>query len=430
MSGDATRPEGGDVLVAIERAVAAIRRDPRDARGWSALAAAYFTLGQHDDAVQALERARAIDPADFDSALRHAASLLELGRDEEALAVARDAAAVDPTSADPHFIAGNVHASRGEHTEAADAFARAASLAPRAAGDDAQRATALAHYNRALALDELGRWTDAARACEAALALEPELWPALAQLVFLKRRLCEWDGVDALSARLREAVADEREGITPFSFLAEPATPAEQLRCASTWARSILARSPGIPVGGASAPTAQRRSAAKSVGAEAPPTVNPTRPARMRVGLVSSGFNNHPTALLTVELIERLRESSITTIGFATTASDGGALRGRIAHAFHEFVELDGDAHATMAQRIRDARIDVLFDLRGYGGGSVSEVFAMRPCARQVNWLAYPGTSGAPFIDVMIADSFVVPADAEPHYSERIVRMPHAFQPC
>ncbi|HET9483280.1 MAG TPA: UDP-N-acetylglucosamine-peptide N-acetylglucosaminyltransferase, partial [Xanthomonadales bacterium] len=142
-----------------------------------------------------------------------------------------------------------------------------------------------------------------------------------------------------------------------------------------------------------------------------------------------SGFNNHPTALLTVDLVERLRDSSLTTVGFATTAGDGGALRTRIARAFHEFVELHALDHAAMAQRIRDARIDVLIDLRGYGGGSVSEVFAMRPAPLQVNWLAYPGTSGATFIDVMVADAFVVPRALEHHYSERVVRLPHAFQP-
>src|SRR5207253_1039668 len=96
--------------------------------------------------------------------------------------------------------------------------------------------------------------------------------------------------------------------------------------------------------------------------------------------------------------------------------------------AFSEFQEVAGLSHEAMAGRIYDARIDVLIDLRGYGGGGVSEVFALRPAPIQVNWLAYPGTSGAAFIDYLIADRFVVPDEQRGAYSEALVRLPHCFQ--
>jgi predicted O-linked N-acetylglucosamine transferase (SPINDLY family) len=86
-------------------------------------------------------------------------------------------------------------------------------------------------------------------------------------------------------------------------------------------------------------------------------------------------------------------------------------------------------AHGDVAVRIRDARIDVLFDLRGWGGGGTPEVLAMRPAPVQVNWLAYPGTSGAPWIDYVLGDDVVLPAALAPHFSEAVVRMPHCFQP-
>jgi hypothetical protein len=78
---------------------------------------------------------------------------------------------------------------------------------------------------------------------------------------------------------------------------------------------------------------------------------------------------------------------------------------------------------------IREAGIDVLFDLRGWGGGGAPEVLAMRPAPVQVNWLALPGTSGAPWIDYVLADGFALPAALAEHYSERVVRLPRCFQP-
>src|SRR5205823_2714796 len=70
------------------------------------------------------------------------------------------------------------------------------------------------------------------------------------------------------------------------------------------------------------------------------PRPHARRQGSVRVGFLSAGFGDHPTALLIVELIERLRESSLHTLGYATTADDGGPLRKRLSAAFHEFHDL------------------------------------------------------------------------------------------
>ena len=54
---------------------------------------------------------------------------------------------------------------------------------------------------------------------------------------------------------------------------------------------------------------------------------------------------------------------------------------------------------------------------------------ARRPCDIQVSWLGYPGTSGTTFIDYLIADPYIVRTGEESTCSERVVRMPHGYQP-
>ena len=73
--------------------------------------------------------------------------------------------------------------------------------------------------------------------------------------------------------------------------------------------------------------------------------------------------------------------------------------------------------------------LDLLIDLKGYTLGARPGVLARRPCARQLSWLGYPGSMGAPFIDYLIADSITVPAGCESHYSERVLRLPQCYQP-
>src|SRR5690606_28606093 len=115
-----------------------------------------------------------------------------------------------------------------------------------------------------------------------------------------------------------------------------------------------------------------------------------------RVGFLSNGFGAHPTGLLTVAMLEYLAlQQDLEIHLFALNRDDGSAIRQRLGQAgrLHALAAHD---HVQVATAIRAAGIDVLFDLRGWGGGGVPEALARRPAPVQVNWLAYPGTSGAP----------------------------------
>jgi predicted O-linked N-acetylglucosamine transferase (SPINDLY family) len=47
----------------------------------------------------------------------------------------------------------------------------------------------------------------------------------------------------------------------------------------------------------------------------------------------------------------------------------------------------------------------------------------------QVNYLGFPATMGAPYIDYIIADRMVIPEAQRAHYSETVVYLPHSYQP-
>jgi predicted O-linked N-acetylglucosamine transferase (SPINDLY family) len=70
----------------------------------------------------------------------------------------------------------------------------------------------------------------------------------------------------------------------------------------------------------------------------------------------------------------------------------------------------------------------VLIDLNGYKPENRAKILAYRPAPIQVNFLGYPGTTGADFVDYIIVDRFVVPADQRRFFSERLVHLPHSYQ--
>jgi len=255
-------------------------------------------------------------------------------------------------------------------------------------------------------LEDIGEAEAAADAYARAHALAPQEPQIAAYLLAWRRKLCDWRDLSALSTTVRRAVGEGRAMVEPFAFLSEDASAAEQLRCARLRAAAVVRAVRPLP------PLPAR--AAKE---------------RPRIGFLSNGFGAHPTGLLTVALFEALRADAALDVHlFALNRDDGSLVRKRL-QAATQLHDVAGLAHAQVAQRIRTVDVDVLFDLRGWGGGGTPEVLAMRPAPVQVNWLAYPGTSGAPWIDFVLADPFVLPDALAAHYSERVLRLPRCFQP-
>ncbi len=80
------------------------------------------------------------------------------------------------------------------------------------------------------------------------------------------------------------------------------------------------------------------------------------------------------------------------------------------------------------AHRITADEVDILVDLKGHTKGTRAQILALRPAPIQVNYLGYPGTTGAPFMDYILVDEFVVPPDQQPFYTEQLVHLPGCYQ--
>jgi predicted O-linked N-acetylglucosamine transferase (SPINDLY family) len=335
------------------------------------------------------------NPGDFIAWLMLADAEMGMGALDAAAQALQRAQAL--RGAHPETLArlGRLQWMQGDHARAATLLRQAAAMAPQHPGI----ALWLGH-----ALEDAGEAEPAAQAYAIAHRLVPDDPYIAAQALNWQRRLCDWTQLDARAQQVRRAVAQGRPGVEPFAFLSEDSSAAEQLACARLRA-AALAHLPPLP------PASVRR--------EGP----------LRLGFLSNGFGAHPTGLLTVAMFEALgAHANVQAHLFALNRDDGSDIRRRLAAAT-SLHDVAGQPHLATAQTIRAAGIDVLFDLRGWGGGGSPEVLALRPAPVQVNWLAYPGTSGAPWIDYVVGDAFALPAALEPHYSERVLRLPRAFQP-
>jgi predicted O-linked N-acetylglucosamine transferase (SPINDLY family) len=103
-------------------------------------------------------------------------------------------------------------------------------------------------------------------------------------------------------------------------------------------------------------------------------------------------------------------------------------MRRRLVRALDHFVDLRDASFREAAQRIADDGVDILVDLKGYTKDNRVQILTLRPAPVQVNYLGYPGTMGAPFMDYILVDDFVVPAQQQPFFTEKLVHLPGCYQ--
>jgi predicted O-linked N-acetylglucosamine transferase (SPINDLY family) len=149
---------------------------------------------------------------------------------------------------------------------------------------------------------------------------------------------------------------------------------------------------------------------------------------KIRIGYLSADFREQATAYLTVGLYEKHDREKFEIIALDNGGSDHSGIRARLEKAFDKFIDISSLPDRVAADRIRAEEIDILVNLNGYFGSHRMGVFAHKPAPVQVNFLGFPATLGAPYIDYILADRVVIPEDERCHYSEQVVYLPDCYQ--
>lgn len=323
-------------------------------------------------------------------------ALVNQSRREEALAAFLEAAKRDPGSAEANNNIANVLSDLGRAEEALPYLRNAVAASP---------ALAEGHYNLGLLLHKLQQHEAAVASFEEVLRLAPRTPYALGQLVWNELALCRWERSTAAVQRLRRAVREEGIVAAPFVLIAASDSPEEQRRCAELHVKHRFATLP--------APLWQGER---------------YQHGKLRIAYLSSDFHEHATAYLAAGLFERHERAGFEVIALSYGPDDGSPMRRRLSRAFDRFVEARSMSDAQAASALRQMEVDIAVDLKGHTTGARLGILAHRPAPVQASYLGFPGTTGAPFIDYLIADRFVLPEEHRRFYSESIAYLPDCYQ--
>jgi protein O-GlcNAc transferase len=257
-------------------------------------------------------------------------------------------------------------------------------------------------------LDGAGCTGEALGIYKATIKFRPEPQRAI-WAIYAARRACDWEFAAILEP---EACRIGEEG----SSIDESA-PWRLLSLAGASASMQLA--------------AARKCAQRIAGAVQPvgrPAAVRAATARLRIGYVSGDFYSHPVPHLMVGVIEQHDRSKFEVIGYDFSPPATDEYRKRFEQGFDRLVPIADVPDRDAAKRIADDEVDIMIDLSGWTRRARPTVLAARPAPVQLQWLGYPGTVGAPWIDYIVADKVLVRPQEEVNFSEKIIRLPHTYQ--
>ena len=389
------------------------------------------SLGRRQEAVASFDNAIALRPDHVGAFVNRGVALMGLERGIDAIASFDSAIALRPDFVDGVFLRGKARLRIKQAQTAMADFEHVLVQKPAHAEARLGRARALiqlgrlvdglANYDQVIALkpdhaaafsergdvlSTLERPDEALASLKQARTLDPDLPYVQSAILRASMQLCDWRDFARDSAALLAHVTEGRIREAPSALLSVGANPEQQ-----------------------------RRSAEQYSADKFPPLSPPLwrgeiyRHGRIRVAYLSNSFRNHPTMILMGGLFGRHDKAHFETVALSLSGDDGSVARRRLANSFDRFIDVSSRSDEDIAAQIKAWEIDILVDLDGFSEGSRTGILARRAAPVQVNYLGYPGTLGASYVDYILADPVLIGTEDERFYTEKIVRLPDSYQP-
>ena len=353
-------------------------------------------MRRYDEALAGYDEAIALKPGYAEAYSNRGNVLKDLQRYDEALASYGKAISLNPGYAAAYNNRGTVLEWLQRYDEALASYGKAISLNPDYAA---------ACNNQGNALEHLQRHDEALLSYDKALELDPNIPYLHGHRLFAQMGIDLWLDLDNRVKAIVQALGRNVPASQPFPLLAVPVS------------NALL-----------------QRAAALYVADKFPPVASPlrhvecSRRERVRLGYFSADFHNHATAHLMAELFERHDRSRFEVFAFSFGPDRQDDVRARLVKAFDRFFDVADHSDQDIAALARQHEIDIAVDLKGFTQDCRPGIFALRPAPIQVNYLGFPGTMGAPYIDYILADPVVIPKEHFEFYSEKVVQLPHSYQ--
>jgi len=360
------------------------------------LSVSQLKLKNYVDAKVSAQKAILLEPSNSEAYLNLGLIEGELKQFNIAINFFDKALSLNASYAEAHSNKGNILHELKRYEEAITHYDKALSLSPN---------YAQGWSNKGVTLHELKRYEEAIDHYEKALSLKPEIDWVHGDLLHTKMRISSWSSLQHDLESIAHLVTQGSKATGPFPLLASFDNPLLHKQASKIYAKE---KYPPNTILGTIAKRPKRE--------------------KIRIAYFSADYRHHPVAYLTAELFEMHDRSRFEVMAFSLVkTSPIDEMSARLKNCFDRFIEVEDLSDQAVAKLARELGVDIAIDLSGLTQGSRTGIFSYRAAPIQVNWLGYPGTIGAEFIDYIIADSTIIPNSHRQFYIEKVVCLPNTY---
>ena len=396
-----TYQQMGDLGKSISWFEKATELDPNSFQSFFNLGSVYCADGQAESAIKALQKALALKPNCLDTVRKLVGIYVRQNERLKAAEVYESYVIEEPMDANVYNSLGVLYADCGETWKAIEAYYKAVTVDPNHFN---------AHNNMGNAFKNLDKLSEALECFAKAFNANPDYIQAKMQKLHLELQFCNWENYDQEVKDIPK-MGVEAEPVPPWPMLAlEDCIHRQKIRAERYVKHGLFVHdllSERLPVC-------------------LPPV---SRPKKLKIGYFSADFHIFPGMFLMAGLLEEHNRKNFEVMAFSYGPDKNDTMRKRIVNAVDEFIDLNGKSIDQIIEISREKEIDIAIHRNGHTRGTKTEIFMKRVAPLQINYLGYPGTIGGDFIDYIIGDHTVIPEEHNEFYSEKIIRLPHTYQP-
>ena len=381
----------------------AIRLDANNWAAYNNLGTLLQNQGNIVEAKTCYQKALQLQP-NFAEAISNLASIWQLEEDlEKAKTGFYRALQLKPDYVPAHFNLANIFQEQKRMGAAVEHFQKVVELDPNYTE---------AYFSLAGIYEYQSKLTEALECYEQVEKLNPDAYYVRTFINYIYLKLCNWQGYEERNQeviRLVEAhLTNPKSIFTPFTLNAFPVPLSLHQAFAKTFASGIIQR--------AAAATKQRLNFQH----------RRTTLKKLRLGYISPDFRDHAVGRLIYQIFAYHNREQFEVYGYSTVDVEDHITQ-KVRSGCDVFVDLSPLSTEAAARRIYSDGIHILIDLAGYTIGHGAPILALQPAPIQAQFLGYPDTMGAEFIQYAIADSWLITPEIAESYTEAIAYLPHAF---
>ena len=262
-----------------------------------------------------------------------------------------------------------------------------------------------AHYNLGFCLQKLDKFDEALTTYKQALLIKPDYAGAESRMLDLLKHMGDFD----INNKLIES--SSRLGIST-----KPIQPFSLLSWTDNAEHHYLRTKKYIEENFKSVPNNFLKKAQSLTG-------------KLRVGFFSADFRDHAVMYLISGLFREYDKKKIEFYLYSFGKDESLKWHNLLKDNVDKFIDVTDLSFQEISDMSQKDNLDIAIDLMGFTKNNRLAIFKQRIAPIQINFLGYPGTIGADYFDYIIADHILIPTDQKKFYSEKIIYMPHSYQP-